>query len=34
MFIAFVAAKDQIEKYKFGGYFELIFVSYIVLGIQ
>ena len=34
MFITFVAAKDQMEKYKFGGYFELIFVSSIVLGNQ
>ena len=34
MFITFIATIDQIEMYKFGGYFELIFISYIVLDIQ
>ena len=34
MFITFEAAIDQMEKCDFGGYFELIFISYIVLDIQ
>ena len=34
MFIIFEAAIDWMEKYEFGGYFELIFISYIVLDIQ
>ena len=34
MFITFVAAIDQMEKYKFGGYSEHIFISYILLNIQ
>ena len=33
MFITFEAAIDEMEKYKFGVYFELIFISYIVLDI-
>ena len=34
MFLTFEAAMDQMEKYEFVGYFELIFISYIVLDIQ
>ena len=34
MFITFEAAIDEMEKYEFGDYFELIFISYIVLDIQ
>ena len=34
MCISFEAATDWIEKYKFGDYFELIIISYIVLDIQ
>ena len=34
MFITFEAVIDQVDKFKFGGYFELNFVSYILLDIQ
>ena len=34
MFITFQAAIDKMAKYEFGGHFELIFISYIVLDIQ
>ena len=34
MFITSEAVIDQMEKYQFGDYLELIFISYIVLGIQ
>ena len=34
MFITFEAAIDQMEEYKFGGYFELNLISYILLDIQ
>ena len=34
MFNTFEAAIDYMEKYEFGGYIELIFISYIVLDIQ
>ena len=34
MFLTFEAVIDWTEKYKFGGYFELIFISDIVLDIQ
>ena len=34
MCITFEAAIDQFEIYEFGDYFELIFISYIVLDIQ
>ena len=34
MFLTFEAAIDLMEKYEFGGYFEFIFISYIVLDIQ
>ena len=33
MCITIEAAIDWIEKYEFGDYFELIFISYIVLDI-
>ena len=33
MCITFEAAIDWMEKYKFGDYFEIIFISYIVLDI-
>ena len=34
MFITLEAAIDNLEKCDFGGYFELIFISYIILDIQ
>ena len=34
MFITFEAAIDWKVKCDFGGYFELIFISYIILDIQ
>ena len=34
MFITFEAVIDQMERCDFGGYFELIFISYIILDIQ
>ena len=33
MFITFKATIDEIEKYEIVDYFELIFISYIVLDI-
>ena len=33
MLISFETAIDQMEKCGFGGYFELIFISYIVMDI-
>ena len=34
MFITFEAAIDYMEKYEFGDYFEVFFISYTVLDIQ
>ena len=34
MFITLETVIDEMEKCDFGGYFELIFISYIVLDIQ
>ena len=34
MFITLKAGVDKMDKYLFGGYFELIFIIYISLDIQ
>ena len=34
MFITFEAVIDLMEKYEFGDYFEVFFISYIILDIK